>query len=89
MKTVELRISNNVGLHAQPASALVTKAMRFKSDIKLEFDETIVDVKSILGLMSLGIPGESFIKLHADGEDEEQALKTLVNELYDYGVIER
>jgi phosphocarrier protein len=77
-----------MGLHASPASALSNKALKFKSSIELEYNGSKVDVKSILGLMSLGIPSEAFIKIYADGEDEERALKAMQGELRESGMIE-
>lgn len=88
MKTMELRFKENMGLHATPASSLSNKALRFKSSAMLEYNGSVVDVKSILGLMSLGIPSEAFIKLTTDGEDEERALKALHNELRDSGLVD-
>ena len=43
------------GIHARPATNLVTLAMKFDSDIWLIANDRAVDMKSIMGVMSLGI----------------------------------
>ncbi|KYG58747.1 HPr family phosphocarrier protein [Planococcus maritimus] len=67
-------ITAEEGLHARPAAALVSEANRFQSELSLEFKNRTVNLKSILGVMSLGIPTRSAIIIHADGPDEQQAL---------------
>ena len=67
-------ITAEEGLHARPAAALVSEANRFQSELSLEFKNRTVNLKSILGVMSLGIPTRSTIIIHADGPDEQQAL---------------
>lgn len=65
------------GIHARPATKLVNLAMNFKSEIMLESDGNTINLKSIMGLMSLGIYKGEIIHLSADGEDEEEAVKAL------------
>jgi phosphocarrier protein len=43
----------------------------------LEYKEKRVDLKSILGVMSLGIPQGELIKIIAQGDDAEQALSNI------------
>ena len=55
-------IKSTVGLHASLAAKVVQAASRFDVDIRLHYGDKVVDVKSILGLMSLAIPsGENVI----------------------------
>ena len=67
-----------VGLHARPATFFIQKANEFKSSIWVEKEERRVNAKSLLGVLSLGIVGGTFIKLIADGSDEQQAVDSLV-----------
>jgi phosphocarrier protein len=74
-KTVQIR--NRSGLHARPASLLVQEASRFQSRLTLRKDDKAVDLKSILGVMSLAVmPGETVV-IEADGPDETQAVERL------------
>lgn len=67
-------ITSGEGLHARPASALVAAVTPFASDIKLEYKDKQVNLKSIMGVMSLGISKGKEIKISADGPDEEAVM---------------
>lgn len=74
----DVTIQNQVGLHARPATYFIQKANEFKSSIWVEKDERKVNAKSLLGVLSLGIMGNSNIRIIASGTDEEQAVDELV-----------
>ena len=74
--------SNQVGLHARPATFFIQKANEFKSSIWVEKEERRVNAKSLLGVLSLGIVKGTAITIIADGADEEEAIATL-SELID------
>ncbi|MBU9674386.1 phosphocarrier protein HPr [Planococcus sp. CP5-4] len=67
-------ITDEAGIHARPASALVGSISKFQSDITLGFNGKQVNLKSILGVMSLGIASGSTVTIAADGTDEEEAM---------------
>ena len=71
-------LQNETGLHARPASIFVKEASKFKSEIKLFKDEKEYNAKSIMGLLSMGAAKGEKITIQANGEDEETAVKTLV-----------
>ena len=74
----EVTVSNQVGLHARPATFFIQKANEFKSSIWLEKDERRVNAKSLLGVLSLGIVKGTAINLIADGPDEQEAVEALI-----------
>ncbi len=74
----ETTVSNQVGLHARPATFFIQKANEYKSSIWVEKDERRVNAKSLLGVLSLGIVKGTVINLIADGPDEEAAINALV-----------
>lgn len=78
MFSKEVLVSNQVGLHARPATFFIQKANEFKSSIWVEKDERKVNAKSLLGVLSLGITRGVSITIVADGADEEQAVLSLV-----------
>lgn len=80
------KITAETGIHARPATVLVGMASRFDSDIHLEFKERKVDLKSIMGVMSLGIGQGAEIKVSAAGEDEQDAMKALQDLLHKEGL---
>ena len=78
MVSSDVTVQNSVGLHARPATFFIQRANEFKSSIWVEKDERRVNAKSLLGVLSLGIVKGTTIKIVADGGDEEEAVKTLV-----------
>lgn len=74
----DVTVQNQVGLHARPATYFIQKANEFKSSIWVEKDERKVNAKSLLGVLSLGIMGDTSIRIIASGTDEEQAVNELV-----------
>jgi phosphocarrier protein len=70
-------ITDEAGIHARPASALVGALGKFKSDITMEYKGKTVNLKSILGVMSLGVSSGSTVTIAANGEDEAQAIETI------------
>lgn len=79
MVSSEVVVQNSVGLHARPATFFIQRANEFKSSVWVEKDERRVNAKSLLGVLSLGIVKGTKISIIADGSDEEEAVKTLVD----------
>ena len=75
----EVTVKNQVGLHARPATFFIQKANDFRSSIWVEKEERRVNAKSLLGVLSLGIVGNTTIRIIADGSDEQMAVDGLVN----------
>lgn len=71
-------VSNEVGLHARPATFLIQKANEFKCGLWIEKDERRVNAKSLLGVLSLGIGQGTTVNIIGDGSDETEAVDTLV-----------
>ena len=72
-------VTNNIGLHARPATFFIQKANTYKSSVWVEKDDRKVNAKSLLGVLSLGIAKGMKITLIADGQDEEAAINGLVS----------
>lgn len=87
MKEITVTVVDPVGLHARPATVAVNAASKFKSDIKISYKGKAVNMKSIMGVMSLGIPTQSEISISAEGEDAEQAIEAIVEVLQAQKVI--
>ena len=73
----DITITNSSGLHARPASLWVQMASRYKSSIKIKTNDSQVDGKSILGILSLGLASGSQFQLIVDGADEQEAVENL------------
>ena len=77
MKQISVTVIDPVGLHARPASVAVNAASKFKCEVKVAYKGRTVNMKSIMGVMSLGIPTQSEITVSCEGEDEDVAVKTI------------
>ncbi|HBA60963.1 MAG TPA: phosphocarrier protein HPr [Elusimicrobia bacterium] len=73
----EMKILNELGIHARPAGMLANTASRFACDIKLLKDGMEVNAKSIMGIMTLAAGCGSVIEVTAKGKDEAEAIKAL------------
>ena len=73
----EITIKSTNGLHANLASKVVKTASKFSVEITLIYKDKVVDVKSILGLMSLAIPHGENVKIVAKGDKAAEAIKEI------------
>jgi len=74
------KLINASGLHARPASDFVKLAKTFQSKISIRRvgEEKGVNAKSIVMLLSQGLACGTMVEITAEGEDEETAVKALV-----------
>ncbi|WP_082234607.1 phosphocarrier protein HPr [Halobacillus massiliensis] len=70
-------IKSQVGIHARPATQLVESVSGFTSEVVLVYEDKQVNLKSIMGIMSLGIPHGAKVKVIAKGSDELQVLESI------------
>jgi phosphotransferase system HPr (HPr) family protein len=73
-----LVITNKVGLHARPARLLVQTAALFRSQILLQYGEQTANARSIVAVLRLGVRCGSTLRLRAEGEDAEEAVRAIV-----------
>lgn len=74
----EVEIVNRLGLHARAAAKLVHLAGRYQSRVTLMKDGEEVDGKSILGVLLLAAAQGARLTLRCDGEDEQEAIQSIV-----------
>lgn len=80
MRTEEVDVRNEHGLHARPAAIFVRAAAGFKSRItvdNLSLDGRSADAKSLITLLSAGVSRGHRIRIAAEGEDENEAVEAL------------
>jgi phosphocarrier protein len=80
MYSEETTVVNATGLHARPAATFSKAAAKFASDVQIGKAEgdTTVNAKSMLALMSQGLSCGTKVRISADGADEQEAVKALV-----------
>ena len=79
MVSKEVVVNNGTGLHARQATLLVKKASSFKSDVSIEFNGKKANVKSLIGVLSLGVTKGAAITVLASGDDEALAVEEIAN----------
>ncbi|SEN32627.1 phosphocarrier protein [Mesobacillus persicus] len=82
------KVIAETGIHARPATLLVQAASKFDSEVHLQYKEKKVNLKSIMGVMSLGIGQGADITIIAEGSDEADALNTIEETLKREGLAE-
>lgn len=80
-------IIDPAGMHARPASKVAHLAASFDEDVSITYKARTIDAKSIMGLMSLGVPKDAEITLKVEGDDAETILSSLLNEMKELGLI--
>ncbi|MBS0950313.1 phosphocarrier protein HPr [Weissella minor] len=77
MESREFNIVAEAGIHARPATLLVQAASKFASDITLSYQGKDVNLKSIMGVMSLGVGQGADVTISADGDDAADAISAI------------
>jgi phosphocarrier protein HPr len=88
MAEKQFKVIAETGIHARPATLLVQTASKFDSEITLEYKGKKVNLKSIMGVMSLGVGQGADIKISAEGSDADEALRSLEETLSKEGLAE-
>lgn len=88
MEKREFHIIAETGIHARPATLLVQAASKFNSDINLEYNGKSVNLKSIMGVMSLGVGQGADVTITADGDDAKEAIEAIADAMKKEGLAE-
>ena len=64
------------------------QASKFNSDITLEYKGKSVNLKSIMGVMSLGVGKGAEVTITADGADEKDAIEGIDGTIKNEGMAE-
>ncbi|MBP3416346.1 MAG: HPr family phosphocarrier protein [Spirochaetaceae bacterium] len=72
-----LTVRNRAGIHARPASLIAQTANKFSSEILLENNDTTVNAKSIMGVITMAAGYNTNLVLKADGADASDAVAAI------------
>ncbi|QLL69383.1 phosphocarrier protein HPr [Lactobacillus sp. 3B(2020)] len=86
MEKRDFNITAETGIHARPATILVQTASKFASDITLTYNGKSVNLKSIMGVMSLGVGQNADVTISADGDDEKDAIAAIADTMAKEGL---
>jgi len=85
-KEVKVLITDPVGLYATPVTELVDTVKIFNCHVHLFYNEKEVNMKSMMGVLSLGIPSKAHIIIKADGVDEDSAISAIEEKIKSTGI---
>ncbi|CAM2943194.1 phosphocarrier protein HPr [Dellaglioa algida] len=88
MEKKDFHVIAETGIHARPATLLVQAASKFTSDVALVYGEKSVNLKSIMGVMSLGVGQNADVTITADGADEVDAIAAITETMTKEGLAE-
>ena len=83
MQSKKIRILSLHGLHLREAARIVTIAKKFTSTIQLWHNSAKADTRSILDVLSLGVPQNSEVTLVIEGADEKEAMREIAHTFQD------
>ena len=72
-KKMEIKIPS--GLDPSTIALFIQIASQYESRVYVEVENKRVNAKSIMGMMTLGLPAGEEITVIADGADEEKAIE--------------
>ncbi len=77
MKRAEITVPWEAGLHARQAGLLVRVACKFSSTIRLEYKGRAANARSILNLLLLCATMGATLKVEAQGDNEDKAIRAV------------
>lgn len=86
MEKRDFHIIAETGIHARPATLLVQAASKFGSDVNLEYNGKSVNLKSIMGVMSLGVGQGADVTISAEGADADDAIAAITETMTKEGL---
>ena len=77
MKTTDVTVPWEEGLHFRSAARLVHLAKRFKSQIRIQKGNLCAEATSIISLVLLCAAVSTSLQIDADGPDEDEAVAAI------------
>ncbi|MBQ7265927.1 MAG: HPr family phosphocarrier protein [Firmicutes bacterium] len=74
---VERELTVGSSMLERPVALLVQTAGRFVSELHLQMDNKNINLKSIMGVISIGTLAGNKVKITAEGRDESEACNTI------------
>lgn len=74
-KTVTVK--NRAGIHARPAALIAQTANKFSAEVTIERDSTVINAKSIMGVITMAAGYNTQLIVKASGPDEDAAIEAI------------
>lgn len=84
MATAEklVTVKNRAGIHARPAALIAQTANKYASEILIEKDDTTINAKSIMGVITMAAGYNTVLTVKAEGSDAQAAVDA-INQLFE------
>jgi phosphocarrier protein FPr len=79
LKSLDIVLNSDGGLHARPATAFVEIAKKYESEIRVRHGNKVANGKSLVSLLKLGANKRVTIRIMVRGTDEDSALQALAD----------
>ena len=73
----EFTVTNELGLHFRAAAMVVRTISDFRSEVRIANGDTVADARSVLDLMTLAASRGTALRVTAEGDDADAAVKAL------------
>jgi phosphocarrier protein len=77
MKEFTYTVRDKVGIHARPAGMLVKLVKEYSSDVYIEKGDKRIKADRLIAVMNMGIKQGDTVTITIEGDDEEEAYKSL------------
>jgi len=67
-----LTVKNRAGIHARPAAIIAQTANKYSCEVTLAREDTVVNAKSIMGVITMAAGYNTVLTLKTDGPDEAE-----------------
>lgn len=74
MVSQKITLTNEQGLHMRPAGIFAAAMGKFRCEVKIRFNNSVINGKSVMNIMIACIKKGSEIEIVCNGEDENEAL---------------
>ncbi len=72
-----LTVKNRAGIHARPAAIIAQTANKFQCEVTISRDDTEVNAKSIMGVITMAAGYNTVLKVVTNGPDETEAASAI------------
>lgn len=72
-----LTVKNRAGIHARPAAIIAQTANKYECEVTLSRDDTTVNAKSIMGVITMAAGYNTVLTLRTDGSDEKDCASAI------------
>ncbi len=78
MITQKVVVNDPLGLHLRPAGVICEESLKYESKIQIKKGTSLLNAKSVLGILAARVKCGDEIELLCDGPDEQEAMARLV-----------